>query len=114
MGAEVCSTTKVNQEHNNKEPTLKLVKQNIAIKSKATNRVLDVCQDKDAFGTLIIYEDYQQQNQRFDILQASQDAYYIRNRKSGKYLTVGSNSEKNYAPIFEEPISGIKGQKFRL
>lgn len=114
MGAEVCSSVKVNQEHTNKQPTLKLVKQNVAIKSKATNGVLDICQDKDAFGTLIIYEDYKQKNQRFDILQATQDVYYIRSCKSEKYLTVGSNSEKNYAPIFEQPISGVKGQKFRL
>ncbi len=79
---------------------MKILKQGIAIKSKAANRVLDVCQDKDALGTLIIYEDYAQENQRFDILQA--DGYvYLVNKKSGKYLTVGSNSERNYAPVFE-------------
>jgi hypothetical protein len=75
--------------------------------------VLDVCQDKDAFGSLIIYEDYGQDNQRFDILEA-ENYVYLRNRRSGKYLTVGSNSEKNFAPIFEEPVTGVPGQKFRL
>lgn len=48
---------------------------------------------------LIIYEDYQQENQRFDILQSGQHVY-IRSCKSQKYLTVGSNSDKNSAPIF--------------
>jgi hypothetical protein len=76
--------------------------------------VLDICQDKDAFGTLIIYNDYEQPNQRFDILTTTDDMCYILNRKSGKYLTIAANSEKNSAPIFEEPVSGIKGQKFRL
>jgi hypothetical protein len=86
----------------------------VAIKSKVTDRVLDVCQDKDAYGTLIIYNDYNQLNQRFDILKAGDNVYYILNKKSGKYLTIGSNSEKNSAPIYEEPISGVRGQKFRL
>lgn len=51
MGAEVCSVVKVNQQADTsgyKQPTLKPFRQNVAIQSKITNRVLDVCQDKDA------------------------------------------------------------------
>lgn len=52
MGSEICSGVKVDREISTART---LTKQNVAIKSKAANKVLDVCQDKDAFGTLIIY-----------------------------------------------------------
>lgn len=65
MGGEICSTVKVDREQS---AARTLTRQNVAIKSKAAKKVLDVCQDKDAFGTLIIYEDYKMDNQRFDIL----------------------------------------------
>jgi hypothetical protein len=80
---------------------MRAFKLNVVIKSKVIDRVLDVCQDKDAYGTLIIYNDYNQLNQRFDILKAGDSIYYLVNKKSGKYLTIGSNSEKNSAPIYE-------------
>ncbi len=85
---------------NRNNSQLVYIKTNISIKPKsAPHKVLDICQDKDAFGTLIIYEDYNQPNQRFDILSAGQYVYIV-SKKTGKYLTVGSNSDKNGSPIF--------------
>ena len=51
---------------------------------------------------LIIYEDYNQPNQRFNIVRSNVTAgkVHIINGKNGKYLTVGSNSVKDGAPIF--------------
>jgi hypothetical protein len=72
---------------------------NVAIKSKSANKVLDVCQDNDAKGMLIIYNDYKQDNQRFDIYM-SNTTIYIVSKKTNKFLTVASNSDKNGAPIF--------------
>ena len=40
---------------------------------------------------LIIYEDYKQPNQRFDIVQMG-DSVNIISRQTGKYLTVAANS----------------------
>ena len=40
---------------------------------------------------LIIYEDYKQPNQRFDIVKVG-DYVQIVSKKSGKLLTVGGNS----------------------
>lgn len=88
--------------------------ENIAIKAKnAPERVLDVCQDKDGLGMLIIYYDYLQLNQRFDIYTDSSSVYFV-SKKTGKYLTVGAESDKNGAPIFEEPESNLASQKFKL
>lgn len=52
---------------------------------------MDVCQDKDALGMLIIYDDYKEPNQRFNIVKNG-DSVNIISVKSGKYLTVGANS----------------------
>jgi len=60
---------------------------------------LDVCQDKDALGMLIIYDDYKEPNQRFNILK-DEDSVNIVSVKSGKLLTVGSNCDRNGAPVF--------------
>lgn len=75
--------------------------------------MLDVCQDNDRKGMLIIYEDFKQPNQRFDIVKCG-DYVNIVNRQNGKLLTVEGNSEKNGAPIFEEPTHDLVGQRFRL
>ena len=73
--------------------------ENVAIKSKSVNKVMDVCQDADAKGMLIIYHDYKQENQRFNIYMANSTIYIV-SKKTNKFLTVGSNSDKNGAPIF--------------
>lgn len=72
---------------------------NVAIVAKNAKKTLDVCQDKGAFGMLIIYDDYKEPNQRFHIIQDG-DSVNIVSVKSGKYVTVGANSDKNGAPIF--------------
>lgn len=58
----LCNTVEHNREYkqNGTEENFHIIKQNVRIKSKAANRVLDVCQDADALGMLIIYEDYAQ------------------------------------------------------
>lgn len=53
--------------------------------------MLDVCQDKDKQGMLIIYEDCNQLNQRFNIIKCG-DYVMIINRQNGKALTVAGNS----------------------
>jgi hypothetical protein len=53
--------------------------------------VLDICQDKNAKGILIIYEDFKQPNQRFDIVQNGDSVVFV-SRQSGKLLTVMGNS----------------------
>ncbi len=74
----------------------------MAIKCKKSKRVLDVCQDEITKGMLIIYEDYDQPNQRLNITRSNitPGKVHIINSKNGKYLTVGSNSLKDGAPIF--------------
>jgi hypothetical protein len=68
-----------------------LIFENVSIVSKKAQKVLDVCQDKDRQGMLIIYEDFKQPNQRFDIVKVG-DYVNIINKKNGKALTVGGNS----------------------
>lgn len=65
--------------------------ENVAIISKKAQKVLDICQDKGKEGLLIIYEDFNQPNQRFDIIKVG-DFVHIASRKNGKYLTVAGNS----------------------
>jgi hypothetical protein len=71
----------------------------VAIVSKTAKKSMDVCQDKDALGMLIIYDDYRSANQRFNVIKDG-DSINIVSIKSGKYLTVGSNSDRNGAPVF--------------
>jgi len=59
--------------------------------SKKAQKVLDVCQDKDTKGMLIIYEDCNQTNQRFNIVKYSEYVMLI-SRQTGKALTVAGNS----------------------
>ncbi len=53
--------------------------------------MLDVCQDIDKKGMLIIYEDCNQANQRFNIIKCG-DYVMILNNQNGKALTVAGNS----------------------
>jgi hypothetical protein len=84
-----------------------------SIKSKHSGRVLDVCQDIDRKGMLIIYDDYKGPNQLFISKFNGKEVEFIC-KQSGKSLTVAANSTKNGAPIFEELVKGLEGQRFRL
>lgn len=84
-----------------------------SIKSKHAGRVLDVCQDTDTKGMLIIYDSYSSANQMFSLRPNGVEVEIV-SKQSGKSLTVAANSSKNGAPIFEEPSRGLEGQRFRL
>lgn len=84
-----------------------------SIRSKHANKVLDVCQDTDRKGMLIIYDNYKQPNQLFKFVNAG-SGYHIVSAKSNKMLTVAANSSNNGVPIFEEPLPNLEGQVFRL
>lgn len=70
------------------------------IKSKHSGRALDVCQDIDKRGMLIIYDLYGGANQKF-IIKPNGTDYQLVSKQTGKSLTVAANSTKNGAPIFE-------------
>lgn len=70
-----------------------------SIKSKHANKALDVCQDTNRKGMLIIWENYKQPNQLFKFI--NHGSYYnIVSAKTNKYLTVAANSSNNGVPIF--------------
>jgi hypothetical protein len=71
-----------------------------SIKSKHSGRTLDVCQDADQRGMLIIYDYHGGQNQQF-FLKPNGVEIELVSKQSGKSLTVAANSNKNGAPIFE-------------
>lgn len=83
------------------------------IRSKHSNKVMDVCQDVDKKGMLIIYNHYGGPNQGFYIRSDGVSTNII-SKQTGKYLTVAGNSDKNGVPVFEEPHTGLDGQKFRI
>jgi hypothetical protein len=60
---------------------------------------MDVCQDTDKKGMLIIYDFYGGPNQLF-IIKAINNELSIISKQSNKLLTVAANSSKNGAPIF--------------
>ncbi len=61
--------------------------ENVAIWSKKGEKVLDICQDEYKKGMLLIYEDFQESNQRFDIIKCD-DYVNIISKQNGKALTV--------------------------
>lgn len=69
------------------------------IKSKHSGKVLDVCQDADTKGMLIIYDHYGGPNQLFTLHPSGVEVEIV-SKQSGKCLTVAANSAKNGAPIF--------------
>jgi hypothetical protein len=71
-----------------------------SIKSKHAGRVLDVCQDVDKRGMLIIYDDCNVPNQLFFIKPNGNEVELV-SKQSGKSLTIAANSNKNGAPVFE-------------
>ena len=83
------------------------------ITSKPAKKVLDVCQDADKKGMLIIYDAYGGPNQQFIIRPKGVDVQIVC-KKSGKALTVADNSNKNGAPVFQDPSQGLEGQHFRI
>lgn len=83
------------------------------IKSKHAGRVMDVCQDVDRKGMLIIYDGYGGVNQQF-VIRPNGVEVELLSKQTGKILTIAANSSKNGAPVFEEPAKGLEGQRFRL
>lgn len=69
------------------------------IKSKHAGRVLDVCQDTETKGMLIIYDNFSGPNQLFNLKPSGVEVQIV-SKQSGKSLTVAANSSKNGAPIF--------------
>jgi hypothetical protein len=84
------------------------------IASKSSGRVLDLCQDGDNKGKLIIYDSWGAQNQQFGIVHVSALEVLLVNRMTGLCLTVANNSDKNGAVIVEEPPNNRPSQRFRL
>ena len=83
------------------------------IKSKHSGRVLDICQDTDKKGQLIIYDGCGTDNQIFSLRQQGLEVEIV-SKKSNKILTIATNSPKNGAPIVEDSAQGLPGQRFRI
>jgi len=62
---------------------------------------------------LIIYDQLHTPNQLFYLRQNGVEVELVC-KNTGKSLTISANSSKNGAPVFEEPIRGMEGQRFRL
>ena len=65
----------------------KFTKPYYSFRSVLADRVLDICQDGENQGSLIIWEGYGGDNQQFTIKQKGDD-FYIKCRKDRQYLTV--------------------------
>jgi hypothetical protein len=84
-----------------------------SIKSKNGGRALDVCQDADKKGMLIIYDFYGGPNQLF-MLKPNGNAVELVSKQSGKSLTIVNSSSESGALIFEEESKNLEGQLFKL
>lgn len=69
------------------------------IKSKHSNRSLDVCQDQKTKGMLIIYDYYGGSNQLFSLIPSGVEVQLV-SKQSGKCLTIAANSHQNGTPVF--------------
>ena len=79
--------------------------------AKAEGKVLDVCQDGQHPGTLVIWEGHGGENQQFTIKQKGPD-YYLKCKKSRQYLTV--DGPQDGARIYAAPKTKAANQRFRL
>lgn len=84
------------------------------IASKSSGRVLDLCQEGENKGKLIIYDSWGAQNQQFAIVHVSPLEVLLVNRQTGLCLTLANNSDKNGAVIVEEPPNNRNSQRFRV
>ena len=80
-----------------------------SIKSKSSGRSLDVRQDGEFTGHLILWDYYGAANQQFQFQQVG-DKVKIRSKKTQKRLTVAANLHQNGVPVLEESYEGISGQ----
>lgn len=84
-----------------------------AIKSKHSGKAMDICQDTDKRGTLIIYDFYGGDNQIF-MLKPNGVEVEIVSKQTGKSLSVVDGSDKNGVPILESDGNDSQPQKFRF
>ena len=71
-----------------------------SFRSVNADRVLDICQEGENQGNLIIWDGYGGDNQKFTVKQKNQD-FYIKCKKDGQYLTV--EGPQNGARVFGAP-----------
>jgi len=76
--------------------------------------VLDVCIEGPNKGILIIYDRWDSDNQKFAIIHVENMQVMFMNKRTGLYLTILHDSDKNGAIIGELPLQNIRSQKFRL
>lgn len=93
-----------------KNPNGKYKKPYYSIVSKKAEKVIDLAQDGQHQGTLIIWDGYGGDNQSFTITQSGPDVL-LKCRKTGGYLTVESAADG--ARIFSSPQAGPTS-KFRI
>jgi hypothetical protein len=93
-----------------KNPNGKYKKPYYSIVSKKAGKVLDVAQDGQFQGSLIIWDGYAGENQQFTIIQDGND-FLIKCKKNNGYLTV--ESDMDGAKIFTYPQPG-QNSRFQL
>lgn len=82
-----------------------------SFRSLKADKVIDLCQDGDNQGSLIIWDGYGGENQSFTLIQNGPDVF-IKCKHDKQYLTV--ESEADGARIFTSPKSGQANQRFRI
>lgn len=82
-----------------------------SFRSVKADKVIDLCQEGEHQGSLIIWDGYAADNQSFTVAQCGPDVY-IKCKKDGKYLTVESAADG--ARIYTAAKNKQPNQKFRL
>lgn len=82
-----------------------------SLRSVKADKVIDLCQDGENQGSLIIWEGYGAENQSFNIIQSGPEVF-IKCKQNKQYLTVESGADG--ARIYTAPKNNQANQKFRI
>lgn len=95
----------------NKNENGKFSKPYYSFRNVKSGRVIDLCQEGEHQGTLIIWDGYGGENQQFTVKQKGPN-YLLKCRKTKQFLTV--EGPQNGARIFCSPKTGEANQFFRI
>lgn len=82
-----------------------------SFRSVKAGKVIDLCQEGQNQGTLIIWDGYGGENQQFTLKQKDGE-FYFKNRQTKQYLTV--EGPHDGARIFASPKTRGQNQRFRI